>query len=146
MKVLSNLMGNGSKIKYTEVVCQKDDTTKNIKEYIDESEVYSTSEIKTNKVWIDGKPIYKLSFLVPSFSNSRVSVSTGVTTIDTLVDMKGSFYRSGAALNVNYFSLDNIYIDEYGIKKTTGVFSIATTISGVTFTGNVTIYYTKTTD
>lgn len=35
MKVLSNLMGNGSKIKYTEVAVQRDGTNLNIKEYVD---------------------------------------------------------------------------------------------------------------
>ena len=35
MKVLSNLMGNGSKIKYTEVAIQRDNNNMNIKEYVD---------------------------------------------------------------------------------------------------------------
>ena len=35
MKVLSNLLGNGSKIKYTEVAIQRDNNNMNIKEYVD---------------------------------------------------------------------------------------------------------------
>lgn len=33
-----------------------------IKDYVDAGESYSTTEVKTNKTWIDGKPIYRRVF------------------------------------------------------------------------------------
>lgn len=55
-------------------------------EDIQEQDIYSTSEVKTNKVWMDGKPIYrkivekKLTFIGNSWNNTDVDVSD----IDTL--------------------------------------------------------------
>lgn len=66
-----------------------------------DTEIYSTSEVKTNKVWIDGKPIYRTVFKtntpqtitsggavtlnfanvsglnIESVTNTRLSLSTG---------------------------------------------------------------------
>lgn len=33
-------------------------------------DIYSTSEVKTNKVWIDGKPIYRKTFQFTSANNT----------------------------------------------------------------------------
>lgn len=53
-------------------------------------EVYSTDEVKTNKVWIDGKPIYKK---VTNFTNKLISrgannLATGISNMETLIDSK----------------------------------------------------------
>lgn len=48
--------------------------------YID---TYSTSEVKTNKVWIDGKPIYRKVFTGLSYgSSSQTWDTTGITISD----------------------------------------------------------------
>lgn len=48
--------------------------------YID---TYSTSEVKTNKVWIDGKPIYRKVFTGLSYgSSSQTWETTGITISD----------------------------------------------------------------
>lgn len=46
-------------------------------------EIYSTSEVKTNKVWIDGKPIYR-KVLTGSTPSSSVTSWTTLATIPNL--------------------------------------------------------------
>lgn len=108
-------------------------------------DVYSTNEVKTNKIWIDGKPIYRKVF-------------TGYTTT-------GNY-------NHNLSNIDNIWLDETGSKviKTTGrVFpanyigagtlgedygSVSVNSTQILIGGNianlsnivVSLFYTKTTD
>lgn len=44
-------------------------------------DIYSTAEIKTNKLWVDGKIVYRKSF---TFTSTAI-ISTGITNIDNLV-------------------------------------------------------------
>lgn len=148
MKVLSNLLGNGSKIKYTEVVCQKDNTTKNIKEYIDESEVYSTSEVKTNKVWIDGKPIYrKVIKYTSALSSGNNSIPHGISDLGELVSVSGytkystSYYAMGAFENANNFINISI-VSSINITVSVGTSWSSSFTNGCTLI----IEYTKTTN
>jgi len=50
----------------------------------EDNDVYSTEEIKTNKVWIDGKPIYQkvLSFITDAETYKMKVVDIGVENID----------------------------------------------------------------
>ena len=129
---------------------QSTDTTINL-----ENSSYSTSEVKTNATWIDGKPIYKKTFVVsiPS-SGNVVSFQHGINNL-------GFFVKSeGVAMNINGTSarfLPDFYIDNDNIS---GVFGCA--IYGgsllhesvdITYgswyrggTVYATLYYTKTTD
>ena len=44
------------------------------------SEVYSTNEVKTNKIWIDGKPIYRKVVHISSLpNNTSTSYDTGIS-------------------------------------------------------------------
>ena len=150
MKVLSNLLGNGSKIKYTEVVCQKDNTTKNIKEYIDESEVYSTSEVKTNKVWIDGKPIYRkvISFTTTISSNTLFTLAHNISNL--------SYYKITEAIVKSESGLSyTLPMVGYGTNTTdklfcymngTNIYFYSNGSWGAIWKKYVTIEYTKTTD
>ena len=65
-----------------------------INELVD-SEVYSSTETKTNKVWIDGKPIYRKVF---TYSNVAITNNTSLEAIITsdptkidIVKMEGIF-------------------------------------------------------
>ena len=51
----------------------------------DDIEEYSTTEVKTNKVWIDGKPIYRKCF---TGRGSADTVSLGISNIDTIVKIE----------------------------------------------------------
>lgn len=55
-------------------------------------EVYSTNEVKTNKVWIDGKPIYRKvnRFLNYQLVNSANNLSTGISNMESIIS--SNFY------------------------------------------------------
>ena len=109
---------------------------------------YSTSEVKTTKKWIDGKPIYRkvITDTMPSTVNTSKSVTTNIADADELIDfssiitssascVKGNFYYAAANSACVYFSssLDTLYLQ--------------TTASGLVSTSvKVIVYYTKTTD
>ncbi len=71
------------------------------------TDVYSTEEVKTNKVWIDGKPIYRKVF------NSSDALTGGTNTIQHNI---GSF---GNVVDVKLFVKfhENFYLTQY--PKTT---------------------------
>ena len=120
-----------------------------------ENSSYSTSEVKTNATWIDGKPIFKKTFVVsiPSSGNT-VTFQHGINNL-------GFFVKSeGVAMGSNGTTarfLPDFYIDKDNIS---GVFGCAI-YGGSLSSGSVditygswyrggtvyaTIYYTKTTD
>ena len=64
-------------------------------------DVYSTSETKTNKVWIDGKPIYRTVISLPNGTGTQsvaqYTLSTyGIANVDTIYIANPSFYSNGA--------------------------------------------------
>ena len=79
MKVLSNLMGNGSKIKYTEVAIQRDNNNMNIKEYVD-GVVESGSN--TNGTYI-------------KYADGTMICTKIVNAVASITNTWGSLYESG---------------------------------------------------
>ena len=64
---------------------QQDNVLRDVKDYVDNSNSYSTQEIKTGGTWIDGKPIYR-KVVVRNISGALsglVSISLGIENIDT---------------------------------------------------------------
>lgn len=53
-------------------------------DYLNNNDSYSTDEIKTNKRWIDGKPIYRKVITSNSYANP---INTGITNLETMVKM-----------------------------------------------------------
>jgi len=79
---------------------------------VDESDkdYYSTSEIKTNKVWVDNKPIYrKVIFVEELPNNTGITVLTGISSVDKMIKMVGMAYNKTSFLNA--FPLP--YVDKY---------------------------------
>lgn len=128
--------------------------------YINDSDIinsYSTSEIKTHKKWIDGKPIYRkviyVSELPNGYNDSRIkSIATGITNMDFMVNMYGMYTGTGnhyyEKYPINYIRRDNSLCDistEYGYYDgTIGIIIRSTMGSG--YKGYVILEYTKTTD
>lgn len=50
----------------------------------EDNDIYSTQETKTDKVWIDGKPIYRkvLSFITTDELHTMKIINTGINNID----------------------------------------------------------------
>jgi hypothetical protein len=109
-------------------------------------EIYSTNEVKTNKVWIDGKPIYRKVINTGEFSNTEISINTGITNINEVVNFGGSFKRKSSQTPY-FYSIDNVLIDEWRINYNTGVITIKTNNQYVAMAyGYLILEYTKTTD
>ena len=128
--------------------------------YINDSDIinsYSTSEIKTHKKWIDGKPIYRkviyVSELPNGYNDSGIkSIATGITNMDFMVNMYGIYTGTGnhsyEKYPVNYIRRDNSIYDistEYGYYDGTMSIIIRSTM-GSGYKGYVILEYTKTTD
>ena len=53
-------------------------------------DVYSTNEVKTNKVWIDGKPIYRKVIDLGTLPNAnQKSVAHNISDLDVVVSLSG---------------------------------------------------------
>lgn len=57
---------------------------------IKDGEIYSTSEIKTNKIWIDGKPIYRkvVNLGARTYSNGANTINHNISNLDTITFSK----------------------------------------------------------
>ena len=119
---------------------QSTDTTINL-----ENSSYSTSEVKTNATWIDGKKIYKKTIDFGALPNAtNKAVAHGISNLDRIIKVEQSIDNNGTGfLEISSGNSDNNTFNLYGT---------ATTIS-VTVTDNrsgcyayFTLWYTKTTD
>ena len=113
-------------------------------------EEYSTSEVKTNKKWIDGKPIYRKTFEYTSAGSKSLSDLS----IDTPIRFEGLVLNNdtnwrpldGYLSTLTSNQLNGACVD---YNKSSGNLSVGSggTGMGYSFTkAYVTIYYTKTTD
>lgn len=119
--------------------------------------IYSTSEVKTNKKWIDGKPIYRKTFTdtYPS-SSTTASVAHSIANISKVwIDMSHSYfvYTDGTSFPVTV-------VVPAGSSSRTPVYGVQTSVdeTNINFrnifesSSNraesyvITLFYTKTTD
>lgn len=108
-------------------------------------DLYSTDEVKTNKVWIDGKPIYRIAVEdTSSVSSSASNISTNayniLSTKNIKIVIRASWTRPlSSSYNPYYVPLE-IEITSSSIRKKG--FSSATGYAGC----YLILEYTKTTD
>lgn len=108
-------------------------------------EVYSTSEVKTNKVWIDGKPIYRKCIANGSSATNGTKFSlNSISNIDTVVNITSKAVRStGAQIFGNYYDgTSNKFTLQYYANNN----EINTWAGSETYTVTIFVEYTKTTD
>ena len=115
-----------------------------VKNYV--KEIYSTDEVKTNKIWIDGKPIYRrvINSTCPSNSSTWTTISSNLNA-DEILSYTGyiEFSTSEHKLLANGTS----QFTYFQLNKNSNELQIATKDDG--FFGKpikVIIEYTKTTD
>lgn len=75
---------------------------------LESDDVYSTDEVKTNKKWVDGKPIYRKCY------NGTVAGSQTVlensNDIETLISVSGSVYKANwGCYNIGSYSTNEAY-------------------------------------
>ena len=111
-------------------------------------DTYSTDEIKTNKVWINNKPIYRKVASFNVLSNSQQVLHIYVENVDVIIE--GKIILKG----LDFCAIDQTHIDSTNNHISKWVFTIhntdvSTTISktiknsGIYY---VILEYTKTTD
>ena len=118
---------------------------------IKDGEIYSTNEVKTNKKWIDGKPIYRKGIFLNALPNNdnTTSYNHNISDVDIIYFDKcfaiWNYGQSNQFTNplplLNYTG-SNIYLFD---ADRTG-FKIKTTMDRTAIKGFITLEYTKTTD
>ena len=107
---------------------------------------FSTKEQKTNLKWLDGKPIYQITFDMGGFT-SKTLESVGINNLEEIVGADSIF--NGQTSDHIYSSLPyytgandywNFYIQDKNTIITRGI--VGQTIKHI----YITLYYTKTTD
>lgn len=58
-------------------------------------DVYSTNEEKTNKIWLDGKPVYRNVIYLDSSSTTGSYVNHNISNIETVISSSITIYDSG---------------------------------------------------
>ena len=110
-----------------------------------EKDIYSTSEVKTNKVWIDGKPIYRKVVSLTVSIRGDNSIAHNIANLDTVVLATGV----GINNNVRYILPYCSYSDtDYDVSIRTTATDIIVNYGGqvCALETKITIEYTKTTD
>lgn len=108
-------------------------------------DVYSTNEIKTNKVWIDNKPIYRKSYTGNTVKSNRIILESN-SSIDNII----SAYGSATSMYDWCWTIPNVASGyEVYCRMTTNTRELQLYCGSNFTTSNVyvvTVEYTKTTD
>ena len=111
------------------------------------SDTYSTDEVKTNKKWIDGKPIYRKVIDTGTLPDSvGKKIPHNISNVNQIINIKGYAYRSSdnICLPLPSATYDNTAISCYADRTH---ITIVTYTNRTSFkTSYVTLEYTKTTD
>lgn len=128
---------NADNVKTAQTLSDTDTYSCNYINEIKKGEIYSTTETKTNKVWIDGKPIYRKVITV---SNIGTSFDTTISGIDSL------FFNDKSRISWNFSSI-SYPIDRARFSFTKQTNRIAADNEDVaTWSAVLVLEYTKTTD
>lgn len=111
-------------------------------------DTYSTEETKTNKIWIDGKPIYRkvYQYTTAAGANPVQFSEIGITDIDTIVDISG-FTRQPSSNNyvpLSYYNSSTDWANYY--TGGNNAFSVRCGSSYGFGATTIIFEYTKTTD
>ena len=120
---------------------QQDNVLNDVKDYVDNSNSYSTEEVKTGGTWIDGKPIYR-KVLFGSITATTQDIVHQIEGIDSYVQLMPYMVSEGQLFPS--FNTESYYFTVFANSKTSLVMQC---ISG--YIGNsyrVIVEYTKTTD
>ena len=107
---------------------------------IKDAEVYSTSEVKTNKIWINGKPIYRKT-VSGSIANPISHNLTNVNFVNAygyVVSSSGAFLVLPSLRIINSTFSIGFYVNSESV-----IFEKGNSASGTAY---ITLEYTKTTD
>ena len=120
---------------------QQDNVLNNVKDYVDNSNSYSTEEIKTGGTWIDGKPIYRKVVNVGTLPDkTSKNVQHNIQNLDKVLEIKLVANDGISSIVCNFGGKEmGVYIDAANVIITSG-----DNFTG--YSGYAIIEYTKTTD
>lgn len=112
---------------------------------------YSTTETKTNKVWIDGKPIYRKVINFGALPNNTTkSVAHNISNMETVVSANLIGYynlsQGGNCVVMPYIGSDFAHSVGFYLNGTYVYCKSGTSLSASYPNSYATIEYTKTTD
>lgn len=110
-------------------------------------DVYSTEEVKTNKVWIDGKPIYRKTIYYNNPMSSGTNlISHNINNIGTHKIVVNEEYLIGIYSYGKTLESANTYIGTTNIDNTYVTVSVGSNWNNTFSECYITLEYTKTTD
>lgn len=121
---------------------QQENVLNDVKDYVDNSNSYSTQEIKTGGTWIDGKPIYRKTLVFTDIALTSTTTQIGTTDIPITNITKTEELVLKNDLALASSSYKAVYIESSGKIFASQNLSSITTGWNIYFT----IEYTKTTD
>ena len=125
---------------------QQENVLNDVKDYVDNSNSYATSEILTGGTWIDGKPIYRKVVEVASLpNNTQISYSHGIVNVDTFVTIRG-IAKSSALLSLPIPFTERNGSTNIQLYAQPAGFDVATNYDASAYAGTFIFEYTKTTD
>ena len=126
---------------------QQDNVLNDVKDYVDNSNSYSTQEVKTGGTWIAGKPIYRKTFIYEGVTTANAPISIGsISNVEDVETIKGTLrLHAGGFISLGYMNNDNNKVFEVNTKETGEVIVISPYNSSNSKI-IITVEYTKTTD
>ena len=85
---------------------QQENVLNDVKNYINNSNSYSTNEVKTGGKWIDGKPIYRKTFIGVTTENGWNAIASLSNLDISKVTKIEQIYEEYAYIQGNYFASD----------------------------------------
>ena len=130
---------------------QQDNVLNDVKDYVDNSNSYSTEEIKTGGTWIDGKPIYRKVITATLQTNEQVLNLTVPPQNKSLVSIKGILSKGNVDFVIPYCFIDGSSTFQiYTYCQGQNLYIIPRSSDGTYFTAGCTVRviveYTKSTD
>ena len=106
----------------------------------------ATSEITTNDLWVDNKPLYRKVLTGTKVQGTDLTLPTGITDLDNLITLRGTL-NSGENYRYPIPYQDSVGNISFNYQKSTNNIKISSTNSSY-FNGDVIVIleYTKTTD
>lgn len=105
---------------------------------------FSLAEQETGTLWHDGKMIYQKTVDLGALPNTGTkSVAHGVSSLDTIVGMKGAAQNGVIGMNLPNVNTA-VFLAQVSIFWNTTELDIVTGSDRSGFDGHLTLYYTKT--
>lgn len=122
---------------------QQDNVLRDVKDYVDNANSYSTQEIKTGGTWIDGKPIYRK--VISNVITADVQdIAHGIENIDSYVNLTPYMVNSENTQIFPSFNTGSYYFTVFASSKTVLILQCVSGYVGNSY--RIILEYTKTTD